>query len=86
MWSLWMGRNKRRHGEASVPVQVAVKWVIDTAYDLWNFSHPPGEQRNVVQDHHHWQRPAPGIIKCNADASFFEGNICGEQQSGMTTV
>lgn len=24
MWSLWMGRNKRRHGEVAAPVQVAV--------------------------------------------------------------
>ena len=34
MWSLWMGRNKRRHGEAAVPVRVAAKWEIDTAFDL----------------------------------------------------
>lgn len=26
MWSLWMTRNKRRHGEAATPVRVAVNW------------------------------------------------------------
>lgn len=27
MWSLWMSRNKRRHGEDVVPIRVAVQWV-----------------------------------------------------------
>lgn len=35
MWSLWMARNKRKHAEASVPTNLAVRWAKDTAFDLW---------------------------------------------------
>lgn len=34
MWSLWTMRNKRRHGEAPLPVHKAVNWIKDTAFDL----------------------------------------------------
>ena len=40
MWSLWMARNKRRHGELEVPMRRAVEWAKDTAFDLWQISHP----------------------------------------------
>jgi hypothetical protein len=39
MWSLWMQRNKRCHGEASLPIQKAVQWVRDTTSDLWHIMH-----------------------------------------------
>jgi hypothetical protein len=77
MWSLWMARNKRRHGEAATPVHAAVKWVIDTAFDLWNLSHPPGTQRDARQERRRWRKPGPGLIKCNVDASFSEQNSTG---------
>ena len=41
MWSLWMARNKWRHGEPPCPVHIAVRWVKYTAFDLWQMSHPP---------------------------------------------
>lgn len=33
MWSVWMSRNRRRHGEEEIPVRAAVWWAIDTAFD-----------------------------------------------------
>jgi hypothetical protein len=35
MYSLWMQRNNRRHGENQLPVRHAVQWVVDLAHDLW---------------------------------------------------
>jgi hypothetical protein len=35
MWSIWMSRNKHRHGEEAVPVKIAAMWAMDTAFDLW---------------------------------------------------
>jgi hypothetical protein len=53
MWSLWMARNKRRHGEKVWPVQAAVQWVKDTAFDLWQVAHPTKEQRTALHDRQH---------------------------------
>ncbi|OEL18065.1 hypothetical protein BAE44_0020917, partial [Dichanthelium oligosanthes] len=39
MWTLWMRRNKVRHGEVLVPIRQAVEWVRDTAFDPWHLSH-----------------------------------------------
>lgn len=39
MWALWMMRNKRRHGELSMPVHQAVILARDTTYDLWQLCH-----------------------------------------------
>jgi hypothetical protein len=33
MYSLWMQRNNRRHGENQLPVRHAVQWVVDLAHD-----------------------------------------------------
>ena len=41
MYSLWMQRNKRRHGEAPVPTKGAVQWVADPTFDLWHISQTP---------------------------------------------
>jgi hypothetical protein len=40
MWSLWMARNKRRHGEPEIPVWKVVEWIKNIAFDLWQLSHP----------------------------------------------
>lgn len=56
---------------------VAVNWVIDMAYDLWNISHPPKVQSEVQKPRQSWRKPAPGLIKCNVDASFSEVNGSG---------
>jgi hypothetical protein len=98
MWSLWMARNKRRHGEPGIPLRRAVEWAKDTAYDLWQLSHLI-KDKGMSKAVEHWRRPQPGWIKCNVDASFFaeegrgalgavhrdhEGRPCGG--AGMTTV
>lgn len=40
MYALWTLRNNRRHEEAW-PVNVAVQWAYDTAFDLWQLCHKP---------------------------------------------
>ena len=35
MYSLWMQRNKRRHGETQGSLRIAVQWAVDLAHDLW---------------------------------------------------
>jgi hypothetical protein len=49
MWSIWMSRNKRRHGEVRVPVGIAARWAIDTAFDLWQLSYPIKNTGNSVR-------------------------------------
>lgn len=34
IYSLWTQRNKRRHGEQSLPIRESVRWAMDLAYDL----------------------------------------------------
>lgn len=38
MYSLWIQRNKRKHGEQQTPLSSAVKWSVDTTFDLWELS------------------------------------------------
>lgn len=65
MWSLWMSRNKKRHGERDVPVKVAVQWAIDTAFDLWQILHPAKPAAAMANTQRSWQKPPPGWFKCN---------------------
>lgn len=71
MGSLWMIRNKWKHGETTVPIQQPIFLVRDTAFDLWQILHPEKIQREaeVVK---RWQAPADSWIKCNADGAFFQ--------------
>lgn len=80
MWSLWMARNKRRHGEASIPMKKAVEWTIDTAFDLWQIAHPI-KQKGLPRAVQTWRPPPPGWTKCNSDAAFVE-----EEGRGATGV
>jgi hypothetical protein len=79
MYALWMQRNQRRHGEQGTPISIAVKWAIDTAYDLWNLHKPiPPAQPKAV---HRWQPPPEGWFKCNTDGAFDARK--GEGASGV---
>jgi len=70
MYSLWMQRNSRRHGEAVKPIRLAVQWAIDTAYDLWLLSTP--QQQTVSQrTAAAWRPPPEGWFKCNTDGAFY---------------
>jgi len=71
MWSLWTFRNKRRHGEAILPVRKAVEWIKDTAFDLWHIRHPNKPRKQPMQQPL-WKPPAEQWVKCNMDGSFFE--------------
>ena len=64
-----MLRNRRRHGEAGMPIRQAVLWVRDTAYDLWHLLHPQKEKAPKVLPR--WKPPDEGWIKCNSDGPFY---------------
>jgi hypothetical protein len=69
MWALWTLRNKRRHGEPAWPVQKAVLWVRDTAYDLWELVQPLRRERSALMKPS-WEKPVAGWAKCNVDAAY----------------
>lgn len=79
MYALWSLRNKRRHGEQMTPIKLAVQWVGETAYDLWQLSHPimQAAPRKVNQT---WKLPS-GWVKCNVDGAFYAA-----QRQGATGV
>jgi hypothetical protein len=68
MWSLWMMRNKLRHGEAPLPVRQALEWV-RTSFYLWHLLHPQKPQ--VTRQVQRWKAPPGGRHKCNVDGAFF---------------
>jgi hypothetical protein len=76
-----MGRNKRRHGRATTPVKIAARWAVDTAFDQWQELHPIKSSEKSQNHHQTWQRPAPGWVKANVDASFHAG--CHSTASGI---
>jgi hypothetical protein len=72
----------------------------DTAFDLWQLSHPI-KNKGPTRVLQHWKRPLPGWTKCNVDASFIAeeghgatgmvlrdegGEFAGEERGGMTTA
>ena len=67
-----MARNCRRHGENSLPLRLAVQWATHTAYDLWQMFHPVKSTGVVPRSPQAWEKPAPGWIKGNVDAAFFD--------------
>jgi hypothetical protein len=80
MWALWMMRNKRRHGELSMPVHQTVLWAKDMAIDLWQLSHchgNPGPECDTAK----WKRWEVGWSKINTDAAFTE-----ESKQGATSA
>ena len=54
MWSIWMSRNRRRHGEVGAPVGLAARWAVDTAFDLWQLSHPIKNSETPVSRQQYW--------------------------------
>lgn len=75
-----------------MPVGVSVRWATDTAFDLWQLSHPIKEPAPARRDQQSWRAPEAGWIKCNVDAAFqatngtaasglalrdYEGRVCG---------
>jgi ribonuclease HI len=79
MWSLWMARNCKRHNRDTVPLHVSVRWALDTAFDLWQISHPEKPVHTGVLQL--WKKPPEGWIKCNVDAKY-----CDRDRSAASGV
>jgi hypothetical protein len=71
MYSLWMQRNRRRHGEQSSPIQAAVQWAIDLAFDLGQVQIQQTSKEVGIAEPR-WEKPPSGWVKCNTDGAFYE--------------
>jgi hypothetical protein len=54
-------------------VGIAARWATDTAFDLWQLSHPIKNRETSVHKQQWWQPPEPEWIKYNVDATFQAG-------------
>lgn len=75
MWSLWMMRNSRKHGQPVIPTVKAIQWVSDIASDLLSLLHPLKGVKVVTPKT--WERPQQHWMKCNVDGSFLEADNTG---------
>lgn len=76
MYALWSQRNKRRHGEVVPPIEIAVRWATDLAFDLGQvFLH----QTPMPTTRHEpiWEHPPQGWLKCNVDGAFYDRSGSG---------
>jgi hypothetical protein len=71
MYSLWMQRNRRRHGEQSSPIQAAVQWAIDLAFDLGQVQIQQTSKEVGIAEPR-WEKPLSGWVTCNTDGAFYE--------------
>ena len=62
-----------------MPVQQAVIWAKDTAYDLWQLSHQ-FDKPAPAYNRDKWRKPEVGWSKINTDAAFSE-----ESKQGATS-
>lgn len=69
MYALWTQRNQRRHDDSSKPINILVRWCVDTAFDLWNIQ-ATVRQVEVRQQVNRWKPPPTGWTKCNTDGAF----------------
>jgi ribonuclease HI len=79
MYSLWTQRNRRRHGEAELPIVKTVQWCVDTAMDFWQICRP-SRQAVAKRPAPSWSPPPEGWLKCNVDGAFYSG--LGEGATG----
>ena len=75
VWSLWSGRNARRHGKEVWNPRVALKHVATMVEELMclnmgGLKQPPREKQK-------WQKPVFGWRKVNTDASFQASSASG---------
>jgi hypothetical protein len=75
IWSLWNGRNARRHGRDKWSAKNAVKHIAAMVEELLCLELPV--QIKPVRDKQTWQKPGPGWWKVNTDASFQASSSSG---------
>lgn len=74
-WSLWMGRNGRRHGKKTWDSGAAVKHVAKMVQDLMCMDHERHEPAAVGRER--WRKLEEGWLKINTDGSFHAQQLTG---------
>ncbi|TVU48986.1 hypothetical protein EJB05_00275, partial [Eragrostis curvula] len=67
-WSLWTGRNRRKHGENRWSPKAAVKHISSMLQELICMEH--GSPQSTNKPKARWSRPDEGWIKVNTDGAF----------------
>ncbi|RLN12711.1 hypothetical protein C2845_PM09G13790 [Panicum miliaceum] len=67
-WSLWTGRNARRHDRKVWEPGAAVRYISSLLQDLASLKVPPKPNRPSASAT--WRRPDEGWVKVNTDAAF----------------
>lgn len=77
IWSLWTGRNARRHGREDWSPIAAARHIASMLDELVCLNAKPNQRQQP--QHGCWARPPNGWAKVNADAAFVEsqGNGTG---------
>jgi hypothetical protein len=75
-WSLWTGRNNRRHGKEGWSLMAAAKFVSNMVEDVLNLYRRDDKEKREGQK---WQPPTTDWFKLNIDGAFcgntFQGAI-----------
>lgn len=61
MYSLWMQRNRRRHGEPAQPVRGVIQWAVDLAHDLWMMNEPKRQEASPAPKPV-WKPPGADLV------------------------
>lgn len=68
VWSLWSGRNARRHGRKVWEPGAAVRHVAKMLEDLAGLQRPPEWKQHKELER--WKKPEQGWVKVNTDGAF----------------
>jgi hypothetical protein len=83
VWSLWTGRNARRHGRTRWSPRAAVRHVATMVEDLMCLEAKADKPTRVSG---RWTRPQENWVKMNTEASFMSSSSSGESLSKTRRV
>jgi ribonuclease HI len=73
MWSLWRGRNDRRHAKRPIDPGAALDWALEVCRQLTKTKQASTQQAQPVP----WCSPEVGTLKINIDGSFLQNSHTG---------
>jgi hypothetical protein len=80
MWSLWSSRNDRNHIKSSIPVRLAIDWVLDVCSQLI-LDTGKQTQTRTSRTEVKWQKPEAGFVKINTDGSSQAETLVGATEA-----